>query len=140
MKLLELTKRIIAFESTSTNELGLVEFISKLLNENKIKHEIDRFRHNEKETANIYVEAGNKNANNNETLIFYAHTDVVKGESAQFIPEIKKDKLFGRGAADMKSALAAQVYVLLNYKDHLSKLTQKIIFVFIADEEASSSG
>ncbi len=51
-------------------------------------------------------------------LMFAGHTDVVppgpleEWDSDPFVPEVRDDMLFGRGAADMKSSLAAMVVAM----------------------------
>ncbi|MFH0847728.1 MAG: M20/M25/M40 family metallo-hydrolase [Chloroflexota bacterium] len=46
-------------------------------------------------------------------LIFYAHIDVVPAEGWEaFTPKIEKGKIYGRGAADMKGAVAALLLAL----------------------------
>src|SRR3712207_2730908 len=43
------------------------------------------------------------------TLVFHGHLDVVPAHAEQFDPKIDDDKLIGRGAYDMKGALAAMM-------------------------------
>lgn len=142
--LLELTKKLISFKSTSYNELELMQYLSCLLKKNNIKHVFDEYSPidytktslNIGRTANIYVQAGS----GKRTLIFYSHTDVVDGNPSLFKPVLKDNKLYGRGASDMKSALAGLLYVLLNNYDLLNNLPVSIIFAFISDEETSATG
>ena len=44
-----------------------------------------------------------------KTLVFHGHLDVVPGAPRQFDPEVEGDRLYGRGAYDMKGALAAML-------------------------------
>ena len=43
------------------------------------------------------------------TLMLCGHTDVVRGSDAQFRPELRDGRLYGRGAVDMKGGIAAAV-------------------------------
>jgi succinyl-diaminopimelate desuccinylase len=45
------------------------------------------------------------------TVVFEGHLDVVPGRPEQFEPRLEGDKLYGRGAYDMKGALAAMMAV-----------------------------
>ena len=45
-------------------------------------------------------------------MVFHGHLDVVPGRQEQFEPRIDGDKLFGRGAYDMKGGLAAMMCAL----------------------------
>jgi succinyl-diaminopimelate desuccinylase len=47
------------------------------------------------------------------TLYFHGHYDVVPAHSrAQFEPRVEGGRLYGRGAADMKAALATMIYAV----------------------------
>lgn len=75
---------------------------------------------------------------------FAGHTDVVptgdlgKWSSAPFLPEIRDGELYGRGTADMKSALAAMVVAserfVAAHPDHHGS----IAFLITSDEEGPS--
>jgi succinyl-diaminopimelate desuccinylase len=45
-------------------------------------------------------------------VLLCGHLDVVPGENAQFEPRLEGDRLYGRGALDMKGSLAATVAVV----------------------------
>jgi succinyl-diaminopimelate desuccinylase len=78
------------------------------------------------------------------TLVFAGHTDVVPtGPLAQwlsdpFVPTYRDGQLFGRGAADMKSSLAAMVVAterfVAEHPDHKGRLA----FLLTSDEEGPS--
>jgi succinyl-diaminopimelate desuccinylase len=51
------------------------------------------------------------------TLILHGHLDVVPGGEGQFQPRLEGDKLFGRGAYDMKGALAVMLLLLHEMRD-----------------------
>lgn len=72
---------------------------------------------------------------------FAGHTDVVPTgkledwETAPFVPEIRDGKLYGRGSADMKTALAAMIVAterfVKNHPDHKGS----IAYLITSDEE-----
>jgi succinyl-diaminopimelate desuccinylase len=77
-------------------------------------------------------------------LCFAGHTDVVptgelsRWNSHPFAPEVRDGKLYGRGTADMKSALAAMVVAcerfVAKHPDHIGS----IAFLITSDEEGPS--
>jgi len=67
------------------------------------------------------------------TLIFHGHLDVVPGRPAQFQPRVEGDRLIGRGAYDMKGALAAMMCAL---KDAAAQSAVRVRFLCAPDEES----
>jgi succinyl-diaminopimelate desuccinylase len=51
------------------------------------------------------------------TLLLHGHVDVVPGREEQFEPRISGDRLFGRGAYDMKGALACLLLALADLRE-----------------------
>jgi acetylornithine deacetylase/succinyl-diaminopimelate desuccinylase family protein len=69
-------------------------------------------------------------------LYFHGHYDVVPASvEGQFKPRWKGEKLFGRGAADMKSGLAAMIYAVRALKESGTSLRGRLNLVFVPDEE-----
>jgi succinyl-diaminopimelate desuccinylase len=75
---------------------------------------------------------------------FAGHTDVVppgpleEWQSAPFSPEIRDGVLYGRGAADMKSGLAAMVTACEEFVARHPKHRGSIAFLITSDEEGPS--
>ena len=75
-------------------------------------------------------------------LVFAGHTDVVppgpldKWDTDPFIPLIKDGHLFGRGAADMKSSLAAFVIATEEFVNRYPDHEGSIAFLLTSDEES----
>lgn len=67
------------------------------------------------------------------TVVLNAHADVVEGESDQFSPRIEGNKLFGRGAADMKAGLAAMMITMAELREE--SLPQRVMLQIVPDEE-----
>ncbi len=74
-------------------------------------------------------------------LVFAGHTDVVppgplhQWESDPFIPQIREGQLYGRGAADMKSSLAAFVVATEEFIASNPHHSGNIAFLLTSDEE-----
>jgi len=93
-------------------------------------------------TKNLWAYHGNSSG---KTLMFAGHTDVVpagdesKWNSSPFKPIIDENGiLYGRGAADMKSGVAAMVCAaesfVIKYPDHAGR----VAFLITSDEEADA--
>jgi acetylornithine deacetylase/succinyl-diaminopimelate desuccinylase family protein len=74
------------------------------------------------------------------TVYFHGHYDVVPASSqAQFCPYVKDGHLFGRGAADMKSGLAAMMWAVKAIKACGIELRGRIGLTFVPDEETGGA-
>lgn len=75
----------------------------------------------------------NQNKDNHKfSVILNIHLDVVPGKPSQFHPFIQEDKLYGRGAYDMKAAAAV---LLLLFKDVGKKVSYPLGLQITTDEE-----
>lgn len=78
-------------------------------------------------------------------LLLMAHTDVVPADRSQwsvdpFSGELRNGVIYGRGAQDDKSLLAAELAVMVEIRRRNIRLGRDIILLGEADEEAGSSG
>ncbi|HVS29776.1 MAG TPA: M20/M25/M40 family metallo-hydrolase [Solirubrobacteraceae bacterium] len=67
------------------------------------------------------------------TLVLHGHLDVVPGHPDQFEPRIDGDRLYGRGAYDMKGGLAAMLCAL---KDSDAQDGVRVRLLCVPDEES----
>jgi succinyl-diaminopimelate desuccinylase len=67
------------------------------------------------------------------TVALHGHLDVVPAHPEQFVPRVDGDRLFGRGAYDMKGGLAAMMYAL---RDVAGQDRVRVLLVCVPDEEA----
>ena len=72
-------------------------------------------------------------------IIFHGHLDVVPGRPDQFAPRIDGDRLFGRGAYDMKGALGAMMLAVCDLHDRPPE-GATVEFVMVPDEERANPG
>jgi acetylornithine deacetylase/succinyl-diaminopimelate desuccinylase-like protein len=80
-----------------------------------------------------------------KTLLFYSHYDVMPPEPLEewivepFSAEIREDKIIGRGVADTKSSLLADILAAEAVRDVLGELPVGVKFVFEGEEEVDSA-
>ncbi|MGE4531266.1 MAG: M20 family metallopeptidase, partial [Acidithiobacillus sp.] len=90
--------------------------------------------------ANALVRLGNSP----NKLIFNGHLDVVPaGEGWKHDPFVLTEEdglLYGRGACDMKGALAAMMAAAIKIKQEGTLRGQELILLFVADEEIDGAG
>src|SRR5215212_3251292 len=104
---LELTRELIARKSITPEDGGCQALIAARLERIGFKCEPMKFG----EVSNLWARRGSASP----VVCFAGHTDVVptgplsEWHSDPFVPTIREGKLYGRGAADMKSSIAAFV-------------------------------
>jgi succinyl-diaminopimelate desuccinylase len=67
------------------------------------------------------------------TIVLHGHLDVVPGRPEQFTPRIEGDRLYGRGAYDMKGGLASMMCAV---HDLAEEDKVRVHFVCVSDEES----
>ena len=67
------------------------------------------------------------------TIVLHGHLDVVPGREEQFEPRTCGDRLYGRGAYDMKGGLAAMICA---FRDVAAQDRVRVHFVCVSDEES----
>jgi succinyl-diaminopimelate desuccinylase len=67
------------------------------------------------------------------TVIFHGHLDVVPGQPEQYTPRIDGDRMYGRGAYDMKGGLAGMMCAVV---DLAGQTDTRIHFLCVSDEES----
>src|SRR3954463_15523721 len=90
------------------------------------------------ETNNgLPVLAATVGAGSGPTIVLHGHLDVVPGRPEQFEPRVDGDRLYGRGAYDMKGGLAAMMCAT---RDLAAQSGVKVHFVCVSDEESDEDG
>lgn len=130
---LELAKDLIARKSVTPDDAGCQELLISRLE--PLGFSIERLRFGD--VDNFYARRGNTGP----LLVFAGHTDVVPtGPVAQwhtppFTPTVKDGMLYGRGAADMKTSLAAFITAIeafvADHPDHPGSIG----LIITSDEE-----
>jgi len=128
-----LLSELISRKSITPNDSGCQEIISKRLASIGFNCEQMVFG----DVTNLWARKGDEKP----VLCFAGHTDVVppgprvEWKSDPFIPTISKGNLYGRGAADMKSGIAAMVIAVENFFSKHSNYKGSIAFLITSDEE-----
>ena len=83
----------------------------------------------------VPVMAATVGAADGPVVILHGHVDVVPARPEQFVPRVEGDRLYGRGAYDMKGGLAA---MMLAVRDLAEQDRVRVHFVCVADEESDT--
>jgi succinyl-diaminopimelate desuccinylase len=83
----------------------------------------------------VPVLAATVGAHDGPTLVLHGHLDVVPGRPEQFVPRIDGDRLYGRGAYDMKGGLAAMMCAV---RDLAEQNRVRVHFLCVCDEESDT--
>ena len=135
---IELTKDLISCRSITPENDGAIEQVSHWLQEIGFKSEILNFE--EAGTAsvkNLWSKIGSKGP----TICFAGHTDVVptgnidEWSSDPFDASEINNEIIGRGAADMKGAIAAFISATKRFVEENPNFPGSIGFIITGDEE-----
>ena len=138
----ELTSALIKCRSITPKSAGSIDLIISYLEPMGFKcTKIDFGQGNEK-VENLYARFGSLEPN----ICFAGHVDVVPTGDEQswsidpFGGEIKKGKIWGRGAADMKSGIAAFIAAVSEFMETNKNLKDygSISFIITSDEEGKA--
>ena len=130
---LELVKELIARKSVTPEDGGCQEVIAKRLARAGFSCEPMKFG----EVSNLWARRGT----GHPVVCFAGHTDVVptgplhEWHSDPFVPTIRDGRLYGRGAADMKSSIAAFVVAAEMFLQERPNHSGSIALLLTSDEE-----
>ena len=130
---LELACELINRPSVTPDDQGCLEIIADRLK--TIGFEVEPMPFGE--VSNLWARRGH----NSPLLCFAGHTDVVppgprdQWRNDPFAAEVHEGKLFGRGAADMKGALAAMVCACERFFADHPETIGSLAFLLTSDEE-----
>lgn len=133
LSVLELTQALIACKSITPEDGGCQQLIAAQLEAVGFETHHLRFE----DTDNLWAVHGDSGP----VFCFAGHTDVVppgdltQWDSDPFQPEIRGEHLYGRGAADMKSGLAAMISAAVNFVTAQPDHSGRVAFLITSDEE-----
>ena len=129
---LKLAKELIRKPSITPKDFGAINLLAKYLKSLGFKCKIINF----KNIKNLYAKLGKSSPN----FCYAGHTDVVppgnisEWSSNPFKPVIKKNRLIGRGASDMKASIACFVSAVSKFKSQNKKFKGSISLLITCDE------
>src|ERR687898_811922 len=133
---LELVKELIARRSVTPEDGGCQEVIAQRLGRAGFECEPMKFG----AVSNLWARRGTRSP----VVCFAGHTDVVptgplaEWNSDPFVPTIRDGKLYGRGAADMKSSIAAFVVAAEMFVKDRPQHSGSIALLITSDEEGAA--
>ena len=133
---LELTKQLIARPSVTPDDQGCQKLIAGRLQ--AIGFEVEHHRFGE--VDNLWARRGKQQP----LFVFAGHTDVVPPGPVEqwqydpFTPTISGSTLYGRGAADMKSSIAAMICACEKFIAQNPDHNGSIAFLITSDEEGDA--
>ena len=134
---LELAKQLISRASVTPEDAGCQNLLAESLKSDGFHAEVMKFE----DVTNLWLRRGNEAP----LVVFAGHTDVVppgpieEWESPPFTPTIRDGKLYGRGAADMKSSIAAMAVACKSFIAANPNHKGSIAFLITSDEEGPST-
>lgn len=133
---LELAKELIGRNSVTPQDCGCQQVLAERLKPLGFRCEPMRFG----DVDNLWARRGGTHP----VVCFAGHTDVVptgplsEWHSDPFVPTIRDGKLFGRGAADMKSSIAAFVVAVEAFVNERPSHSGSVALLITSDEEGPS--
>jgi succinyl-diaminopimelate desuccinylase len=122
-----LTERLISYDTSSPDGIRKAAgFIKGWLESRDIPVE-------ELEVRGMPLLAATVGAASSPRVVFHGHLDVVPAHEEQFRPSVEGDRLYGRGAYDMKGALAAMMGAVQELRDARDV---SVVFAVVPDEES----
>jgi len=135
---LRLTEQLLSRPSVTPQDEGCQAVIAERLSALGFACETIESGPPEFRVTNLWARLGQ---GNNPTLVFAGHTDVVptgpldQWSSPPFTPSHRDGKLYGRGASDMKTSLAAMVVACEEFLAQNARPAIDIAFLLTSDEE-----
>ena len=133
---IDLLKDLISFRSITPDDKGCQNYLIEKLRELEFEIQILKYG----DVPNFFALKGTQGP----LFIFAGHTDVVPAgdksewDSDPFEPQIRDDKLFGRGASDMKGSIAAMLASVRKFLKLYPESSIRIGLLITGDEEGKA--
>ncbi|USS91341.1 ArgE/DapE family deacylase [Fructilactobacillus carniphilus] len=134
---IKLLSDLVAIQSVNNHEAEVAEYLKMVFRRHQIPAQIINYQPGR---ANLVVEIGH----GHPITVFSGHADVVDPggdwSTPPFVLTEKNRKLYGRGACDMKSALAAMVIAMLDLHEQADPFPGTVRFLLTVGEEVGEYG
>jgi len=137
---LKTTRDLIRIPSIAENHEAIfdaIRFVKGYFNDTDAR--ITKYEHRGKPSIVIATEEikKGKNGTRDFDVILSGHLDVVDAPREMFVPRVEDGKLFGRGAADMKSEVAVMMEVMkeILVEKQNGGVVPKVALMLTTDEE-----
>ena len=122
-----LTERLITYDTSSPDGIRKAAgFVKGWLESRDIEVQ-------ELEARGLPLLAATAGTGDGPRIVFHGHLDVVPAREEQFRPRIEGDRIYGRGAYDMKGALAAMMGALHELREARDVA---VVLAIVPDEES----
>ncbi|MFB6209221.1 MAG: M20 family metallopeptidase [Candidatus Nanohaloarchaea archaeon] len=118
----ETTKDLIRFKTVEGNAQELGNCLNYI--EGQLDSGLDFQRFEKNDEKSVLISRGE-----NPRILLHGHLDVIGAEDEIFEPEVENGRIYGRGAADMKSGVACMMKVLEGLED------EDVALLLTSDEE-----
>lgn len=123
-----LTERLITYDTATPEGMhAAAAFVKGWLDSHDVEVRAELHNGRPLLAATVGAESG-------PTLVLHGHLDVVPGDPGQFEPRLDGDRLYGRGAYDMKGGLAAMMTATCRLA---AQDAVRVHLAIVADEETS---
>ena len=157
-EIVEFLRKLISFPSVTGDELEVQKFIAQTLESMGLAIDMWEPNHEELKKHPAYVPTGGeylnrpnvvgiyKGTGNGKSLLFNGHVDVIPPgpldawEHQPWAGDIEGNRLYGRGASDMKSGLAAMTMAFDSLMRLNTRLKGDLILEYTMDEEQTGNG
>lgn len=136
-QLLQLTQELVRIPSVNGNETAVAKKIAAVLREHGIRSRLFGALPSRK---SLVAEIGK----GRKSILLNGHLDTVSvGDDADwrydpFSAHVSGNRIYGRGAYDMKGAVAAATFAAIAVKTLVPDLSGKLVLLFNADEESGA--
>jgi succinyl-diaminopimelate desuccinylase len=139
-RIIETLTKLISFKSITPQGRDALEYVAEICRGHGFKCDLREFGPEEEKTSNLYAILGNGSPN----ICFAGHVDVVPPgdekawKNDPFTAVIADGRVYGRGAVDMKGAIACFIVAVEDLLKTVGKIKGGLSLLLTSDEEGSA--